>query len=172
MKTCLLTVAVAAALALAGCDDSPKVDGMGAVLDPMLVDETQDAQIDSAIIRQQALFPYHFVTGSAQCNELGNRDLAVLADHYRQNPGRLTVRCGDAGADLYAARVKAVTESLARMGVAADRVQIVDVAPGGDGMMSDRVIFIIDYKAEVKSLESLQPGPMAAPPQGGSTTGN
>ena len=50
-----------------------------------------DAAIENAIIAQQAMFPYHFVEGGAQLNELGQRDLAILAEHYSKQPGTLHI---------------------------------------------------------------------------------
>ena len=126
---------------IGGCAASEK-HGQKA-LDTLIVRTIQDGAIKNAIIAQHALFPYHFDHDSDVLNELGRSDLVVLADHFRENRGTLGVRRGEAKSELYANRVKAIREMLARAGVDEKRVAISDSLAGGDGMMSERVLEIL-----------------------------
>ena len=97
----------------------------------------QDA-VYQALIVQRTIYAYHFETGSSRLNALGERDLRILADHYKSAPGSLNVKRGDAEASLYEARVQSVAQVLADAGLA-DRVEILDARPGGEGMATTRV---------------------------------
>jgi hypothetical protein len=112
----------------------------------------RNASLNNAIITQHTLYPYHFAGGSAQLNDLGERDLHVLADHFKKAqpgmPGELNVRRGNASPSLYEARVKFVLESLTAHGVEGGMVAVKDGLPGGDGMASERVIVILKEKME------------------------
>jgi hypothetical protein len=109
-------------------------------------DAIRSASLNQAILVQHTLYPYHFETAAADLNELGMRDLLVLAAHYKTHAGELNVRRGDASQALYEARVAKVQERLAQAGVAAGKVSIQDGLPGGDGMSSERVIVILKEK--------------------------
>ena len=121
-------------------------------------DAIRNASLNNAIITQHTLYPYHFVGGSAQLNDLGERDLHVLADHFKKAlagmPGELNVRRGNASEALYEARVKLVLESLTAYGCEGGTVSVKDGLPGGDGMASDRVIVILKEKMEKQTPDS------------------
>jgi uncharacterized membrane protein YgcG len=130
---------------LAGCHPVVK-KGAG---DKWLAATVQDAAIRNGILTQQMLYPYHFVENSAELNELGAMDLAVLADHYRLYPGDLGIRRGHTRAELYDARVKAVREGLAMAGVDTSRMKLLaDSLQGGEGMASERVIHVLENSYE------------------------
>jgi hypothetical protein len=101
------------------------------------------ASLQRAIVVQSTLFPYHFVPDSAQLNELGQRDLLVLARHFQAHAGTLAVRGGDAPAPLAEARLRAVIEALTAAGVARDHVVVRDGLPSGDGLASAHVIEVM-----------------------------
>jgi hypothetical protein len=105
----------------------------------------------NAIIRGRTLYPYHFVEGSAELNDLGHADLDVLANHYRSHPGKLNLRQGEAPAELYGARKKTVLEYLGMAGVEPQTVAIEDGIPGGDGADSERVIQALATEREKES---------------------
>lgn len=118
----------------------------------------RNASLNNAIITQHTLYPYHFAGGSAELNDLGERDLHVLADHFMKAqagmPGELNVRRGSASPSLYEARVKFVLECLTVHGVEGGMVAVKDGLPGGDGMASERVIVILKEKMEKQSPDS------------------
>jgi hypothetical protein len=123
--------------------------------DAAIVRAHQDDFEAAGIIRQHTIYPYHFVADSPTLNELGARDVRILAGHYASlgadrgvPPATLSVRRGDAPPGLYDARVRAVTAELARGGVPNDRVRIADAAPGGDGMLPGRIKVILQRDAE------------------------
>lgn len=45
----------------------------------------QDEQTANGVIRQKTIFPYHFVSDAPALNELGAKDLTILAKHYKDN---------------------------------------------------------------------------------------
>lgn len=122
---------------------NPELEGRGARWSG---DAVRNASLNNAIIAQHTLYPFHFVSGSAELNSLGQRDLNVLANHLVKSPGDVNVRRGDAPQALYEARVKAVLERLAAAGVQGGSVAVKDGLPGGDGMPSERVIVILKEK--------------------------
>jgi hypothetical protein len=133
--------------ALAACASAPpgnpELSGRGSM---WAGDAIRNASLNNAIIAQHTLYPYHFANGSAQLNDLGQRDLNVLANHFRDTPGDLNVRRGDATETLYEARVKSVLDRLTVAGVAGGSVAVRDGLPGGEGIASERVIVILKEK--------------------------
>jgi predicted small secreted protein len=113
---------------------------------PWAGDEIQNASLYNAIISQHTLYPYHFLNGSGELNELGARDLSVLTDHFLHSGGDLNVHRGAANETVYEARVKTVLERLSAAGVPAGAVAVKDGLPGGDGISSERVIVILKEK--------------------------
>jgi len=107
-------------------------------------DSIRAASLNQAIVTQSALYPYHFIHGSAALNELGERDLAVLVDHFVKYPGSVKLIQGDANSDLYAARLVTVTEALEAAGIAPDDIEVSGGYPGGPGMSSERAITILE----------------------------
>ncbi len=84
-----------AALLPAGCNEEQKAaDTNRKKLDTELVNTVNNIQVENAIVTQHTLYPYHFVTDGAGLNDLGQRDLMVLARHYKEQPGALNVRRG------------------------------------------------------------------------------
>ena len=121
-------------------------------------DAIRNASLNNAIITQHTIYPYHFAAGSSDLNDLGQRDLHVLAEHFVKShgalPGELNVRRGDANDSLYEARVKVVLESLAQAGIPGGAVALKDGLPGGVGMPSDRVIKILKEKLPMQATSS------------------
>ena len=82
------------AVALAGCGTT-RTDGYHTSLEQSaderrasntkMVNWLQDESVINAIVRQKTLFPYHFVPDTPLLTKLGERDLTVLASHYRNN---------------------------------------------------------------------------------------
>ena len=113
--------------------------------------------VRNGVITNRTIFPYHFATGSADLNELGRRDLSILADHYRQYPGLLSVRRQDASEEVYQARTAAVTAFLGCKGVDMTRMQIEDAAPGGPGRSSEEVRALLACDEEGSPDEGSEP---------------
>ncbi len=143
---CVITITLAAVLG--ACNSRQWPEPSRTTMNSWSVNEYHRDSIEAAIVSQHTLYPYHFVRNSAELNELGERDLNVLARHYSDHPGRLNLRRADTVADLYDARLETVRARLADRGVDLDRVRIADHAPGGDGMSSDRVLLILDEKMD------------------------
>ncbi|MCE5325966.1 MAG: hypothetical protein LLG01_06080 [Planctomycetaceae bacterium] len=137
-------------LAIAGPESGP------AVVDAWSVKAADDQAVRNAIVRQSALYPYHFEINSHLLSPLGQRDVAVLADHFRWAPGRLAMRRGDESTALYETRVQEVLDALADRGVDIKRVGVDQAPPGGDGMPSDRVFVILAADAERLATEMKQ----------------
>jgi hypothetical protein len=117
-----------------------------------LVESYSDLAIQNAIIAQHTMYPYHFVADSAQLNGLGQRDLAVLASHFQQNPGQICLAKGQTEALLYQSRAQTIYEKLIQAGIPDQKIKITDGLPGGDGMPSNAVIEILE-NARTTSFE-------------------
>ena len=100
--------------------------------------------VDLAIVRQHTLYPYHFRPASVELNELGRRDVTVLARYYKDDGGSVNVRQGDVDPRLYAGRITTVLDALARHGVDRGQIRVADSLPGGDGLASDQVVAILE----------------------------
>ena len=128
-----------AAFLVAGCEEEQAARNKKK-FDIELVNTLNNIQVENAIITQHTLYAYHFVTDGAALNDLGQRDLKVLARHYKEHPGVLNVRQGETGAELYYARVAQVQTGLKEAGVDVGRMTISDGMPGGPGMRSETIV--------------------------------
>jgi len=105
-----------------------------------IVDAVRDSGVKAAIISQHTLYPYHFEQDRANLNELGQRDLTVLAGRLRSHAGELNIPRNGTDAALYESRVQWVMESLKAQGIAADHVKIVEGVGMTDGAPSEDVV--------------------------------
>lgn|SRR5678815_2314802 len=128
---------------LAGCWSPADPEVMPGRAGQWSGDVIRAAAINKAIVTQHVIYPYHFVVNTDELNPLGQRDLTVLADYYRKHPGALSVRRMGAAQALYDKRVAAVLDKLKASGVETERLTVADVAPGGDGISSERVVQIL-----------------------------
>jgi hypothetical protein len=112
-------------------------------VDRTLAERPHEAAIERAIVSQHTLFPYHFVPNSPMLNELGVRDLDVLATHYRYNPGRLHVRRGEAPEELYRQRLRNVLNLLESTGVNVESLAVSDGPAGGETIPSEQMLHIL-----------------------------
>jgi hypothetical protein len=143
-----------------------------ATMNAWIVHSYTDPAIANGIVAQHTLFPYHFVADTAELNELGQRDMAVLADHYRDATGQLNVRRGDASEALYRARLAAVTTRLAGAGIPAGRVQLADGFAGGPGLPTDRCVVILGGDASKQVYPAGPSGPLTNSITGGLASGS
>ena len=141
-------VAVLFCITTVGCQQSAEPGPDQGLVNSQLINSYNDTAIRNAIIAQHTLFGYHFVKDGAQLNELGQRDLAVLAEHLMKNGGDLNVRRHDTPADLYEARVNLVRDRLQKAGINMGRIQMSDGMPGGSGMASERILVILEDTAK------------------------
>jgi len=141
-----LGICVACCL-VAGCEEysqqEPRKD-----LDIELVKALNNIGLENAIVAQHTLYPYHFVANGDGLNDLGRRDFGVLASHFKEHPGPLTIRQGDVPAELYERRVAYVSGQLRQAGVEVSRMGLSDGMPGGTGMPSSRVVLILKEETE------------------------
>jgi len=147
MRKCTIVMTGVICLLMAGCGGADKgakpVELDQGLINAGLVDSYNNLAMQDAILAQHTLYPYHFVKNGAQLNELGRRDLAVLAGHFKQNPGRLNIRRDNVSPDLYNARVQFVLNELQKAGVVAGRIAVADGMPGGSGISSERIVTIL-----------------------------
>jgi hypothetical protein len=171
-----LAAATLAALALGGCaaadhrtEAEKRAEAEQALaretesreFDAGLVSAIRDSAIKNGIIAQHTIYPYHFVSDSAKLNELGVREVNVLAEHYREAESQgatLNVRRSGAGDALYDARVRSVTDQLAHAGITSAMVKVGDESAGGDGMNSERVMTAIQRDRLNQSYEDSSGG--------------
>ncbi len=148
MKHFTVLILCSATIAALGCEKVERaVDDPRSLNAAMLNSYNVDA-VDHAIIRQHTLSPFHCVTEGARLNELGRREVDVLAGHFKDFPGALNVRRGKADNALYEARARTVVDALAEAGVDVERMMVSDGLPGGDGVVSERVLIIQERTAE------------------------
>lgn len=157
----LLTMLLAATLLLTvlGCEsveELMRVDKPSA--NAKVVRSVQDAAIVNAIVRQHTVFPYHFVQNSSELNGLGQRDLQVLAEHYRKYPGQLNVRSGGVSSELYRGRIETVLAFLRNADVNTAPINVGDDLPGGDGMSSEQVVLILEEEKDTSASDSSNDG--------------
>jgi hypothetical protein len=143
----------AAVLFAGGCMEYEKEQARVDV-DERLVTWYYDSAISNAVIRQRTLFPHQFTTQSSELNELGRRDLAILAAYFKDRPGTINVRRGSASDELYQQRVDTVRQGLQDAGVQSGRVVIKDGLPAGDGMPGERVLTVLESDAPQQSAAS------------------
>ena len=149
MKTIHVLILGGLIAAATGCR-SPQADMRG--IDSMWSGESlRAASLNAAIVTQATLYPYHFGTGTAVLNELGRRDVGLLAAHFRDHAGTLNVRRAGAAQGLYDERLAVVRAALSAAGVAPAQIALADAAPGGDGMESGRVLHILTVEAATPS---------------------
>lgn len=150
MKPNVRVVTMAALLCILtlGCQQNAEPGPDQHLVNRRLINSYNDTAIENAIISQHTLFPYHFVQNGAELNELGQRDLAVLAGHFMKHPGILNIRRQDISAELYEARINTVRERLRQAGIDVERMSISDGMPGGSGMTSERVLTILEEKSK------------------------
>ncbi len=131
---------------LAGCasDQAEQAEYAEAIPDGSYLAMYAEEAIDSAIVREHAVYMHHFRANGAELNTLGRRVIETLAQHYGEYGGALSVVQGDANDEIFEARIDAVRDALADAGVDPSRITIGDMAPGGDGIRSDRVLSILD----------------------------
>ena len=127
-----------------GCQENLNESQGDRNLDVELVNTLNNLGVENAVVAQHTLYPYHFVTDGEELNELGRRDLSVLARHFTAHEGTLNVRRGETAPELYQARLTHVIEALKKAGVDTARMVVADGMPGGDGMASERVVTIME----------------------------
>jgi hypothetical protein len=155
----VLAMSVVCAILFCGCQEQqagPTVDE--SQVNRKIVDTYSDLMIQNAVIAQHTLYPYHFVNNSPLLNSLGERDLAVLIQHFQENPGQLTVQQGKTDAILYQSRAQTVYEKLLAGGISDSKIKIVSGMPGGDGMQSNAVIEILETEKTTDMGQSLDMG--------------
>jgi hypothetical protein len=121
-----------------------RVDDQRQPVNRWTIETTDDESVANAVIAQHTLYPYHFLANGADLNELGERDVKILAKHYSRYPGEINLRRGSEETGMYEARIQSVTAMLTSLGVDKGGLRIVDKVPGGDGVASERAVMILE----------------------------
>lgn len=156
-----ITTAVLFCILTLGCEQTAEQGPDKHLANRRLIDSYNNTAIENAIISQHTLFPYHFVPNGAELNELGQRDIGVLAGHFMKHPGSLNIRRYDTAAELYEARVNTVRERLREAGINVERMNISDGMPGGSGIPSERVLTILEEKKQGTTTQGISSGSSA-----------
>ena len=145
MKIGLVIEIIVCCILLFGCSGTVMENGPDkSLINAELINALNDTAMRNAIISQHSIYPYHFVNNSDKLNELGVRDLAVLADHFKENPGRLNVCRDNTPEALYQDRANFILNQLKEAGIGIDRITVSDGMPGGQGMPSEKVLDIME----------------------------
>jgi len=150
----ITTIVILFCILVIGCEENVEKSPDKQQVNTWLVNSYNNTAIENAIISQHTVFPYHFVNNASQLNELGKRDVAILAGHFMKYAGDLNIRRHNTPADLYEARVNAVVERLQEAGVDIERINIADGMPGGSGMASEKVLIILEQASQVTPATS------------------
>lgn len=151
MKVCNIIAMGFLCILIVGCSETMETSQGRHLIDAELVNSYNDIAVQNAIVSQHTLFPYHFVKNGAELNELGERDLAVLANHFMEHPGQLNIRRSDSSMAPYQARVDFVLDRLKKAGIDTERIRISDGMPGGSGMLSEKVLVILEEERKGSS---------------------
>jgi hypothetical protein len=144
-KSALAAVLVAASLGACRSEhEQGRLEGTAAMRSG---EQIRAAAIERAIVAQRTLYSYHFEIGSPELNELGRRDLGVLARHLTQAGGRIVLARGEADEGLYRTRAERVLAALKEAGVPPERAKLAEGLPGGDGMSGARLVEILERAA-------------------------
>jgi hypothetical protein len=146
-QSCFVTISLLCLL-IVGCQEDLQNTVDERLINTELIRSFHDVAWQNAIISQHTLFPYHFVDNGAELNELGRRDLAILASHFKEKPGRLNVRHDNVPDQLYEARVDLVVDRLKQAGIEIERLSISDGMAGGSGIASERVLILLEKPYE------------------------
>ena len=152
MKMYIIITMCFSFLLLTGCVETLKEGHDSHLVNSSLINSYNNMAVQNAIISQHTLYPYHFIKNGAELNELGNKDLMVLAKHFTKHPGGLNIRRGNISEDLYHARIDFVLERLKEENVDVEWVGISDSMPGGSDMPSEKVIVILEGKTSSKKI--------------------
>jgi len=125
--------------------------------DREFVREPIQDQIRLGVLRQRTIFAYQFQADSATLTPVGRRNLKILAEAMTTTSGRVGVERGDAAPALYSARLAEVRRQLQTLGIAPDRIELADSAPGGTGLASADALYI---------RERIRKSPMPPPSDG------
>lgn len=125
--------------------------------DREFVREPIQDQIRQGVLRQRTIFAYQFQADSATLTPVGRRNLKILAEAMTTTSGRVGVERGDAAPALYSARLAEVRRQLQTLGIAPDRIELADSAPGGTGLASADALYI---------RERIRKSPMPPPSDG------
>ena len=158
MKKMTLSIAVLGAIVTFGCNSNESHQPYGRTEATTVCTKLKMATVkavDNAVIRQHTIYPHHFTMDSAELNDLGLRDITILARHFLDHPGKLNVRRAKASDELYMARVSAVKAALSEAGVSTENVRIADGLPGGDGIDSASVLLILESESGAATSEQL-----------------
>ncbi len=154
---------IAATLSVAGCSTPPKKhtdsivmkDEVQYAVDKEFVREPFNDQTRLGVIRQRSLYEVHFKQDSAKLSNLGQRDVAILAEALRSEGGRISVPKGIASDTLYAARIEQVRLALVEAGIDMANVKIGDENAGGIGTSTYQALLI---QAEIRNSPMKQSG--------------
>jgi hypothetical protein len=141
---------------LTGCSEQQTTNHNDGNLDVELVNTLNNIAVENAIITQHTLYPYHFTANAAQLNELGQRDLAVLARRFAAHPGTLNIQRQNVPNDLYEARVAHVLSGLKAAGVDVARISVSEGMPGGSGMPAEQVVTILQRTTDGRITQGLR----------------
>jgi hypothetical protein len=149
MKTVFVIELALLCVFVCGCNNTHKNPVDEGRMNAGLITAYNDTAMENAIIAQHSLYSYHFVNNSDQLNELGRRDLSILAKHFKEYPGQLDISRDGTSKGLYQARVAYVSGQHNKDGVDISKLTISDGLPGGSGMASSEVVQIkeADQKA-------------------------
>ena len=157
MKTVFVIELALLCVFVCGCNNTHKEAINEGQMNAGLITAYNDTAMENAIIAQHSLYSYHFVNNSDQLNELGRRDLSILAKHFKEYPGQLDISRDGTSENLYKARLAYVAGQLKKDGVDIFKLTISDGLPGGSGMASNDVVKINEANQKARNEQRSKP---------------
>ncbi|HWP41043.1 MAG TPA: hypothetical protein VNL70_08955 [Tepidisphaeraceae bacterium] len=149
IKASARTTAIGAALvglAVVGCSKDRKDRQVAEMvpdertLNTMMVRAALEQDARNAVAAERIIYSHHFHPATASLNELGERQVQVLAEALRDQPeARVSVVQGEAGPELYKRRLEAVRARFAEAGADTGRLHVGPGVPGGPGISSELI---------------------------------
>lgn len=157
MKTAFVIELALLCVFLYSCNNTHREPVNEGQMNAGLITAYNDTAMENAIITQHSLYPYHFVNNSDQLNELGRRDLSILAKHFKEYPGQLDISRDGTSESIYQARLAYVAGQLKKDGVDISKLTISDGLPGGSGMASNDVVQIKEANQKARNEQRSKP---------------
>lgn len=141
---------------LVGCNEMQQNTQDTHAVNSELINSYYDMAMENAVVTQHTLYPYHFVKDGAELNELGAKDISVLAKYFLSHPGNLNIRRGECSDSIYQGRVNFVLNELKQAGVKTNQMVVADDMPAGSGMPTEKLVKILAKEGKASSPQPLR----------------
>ena len=111
--------------------------------DRWMVSQPFRDQAENAVSQERVIYPGRFVSGSADLNRLGKKDISTIAQVAHSGPVMVIVRRGNVSDQLYSLRVSSVVAEFSTHGIDSSRLDISSLSSDSVGTPTTEVIRVI-----------------------------